>query len=93
MRREGCPTVRRRSTGCSPGSPSCLRRALSSLARQQACRRNGFIIQVAWANGARIVQGRATLIQEVQLEEETGFAGIDISEAQVDVAVRPAGER
>ena len=64
-----------------------------NLPRQQACRRNGFIIQVAWANGARIVQGQATLIQEVQLEEETRFAGIDISKAQVDVAVRPAGER
>ena len=93
MRREGCPTVRRRSTGCSPGSPSCLRRALPDLPRRQACRRNGFIIQVAWANGARIVQGRATLKQEVQIEEETRFAGIDISKAQVDVAVRPAGER
>ena len=28
MRREGCPTVGRRSSCCSPGSPSCLRRAL-----------------------------------------------------------------
>ena len=93
VRREGCPTVGRRSSGCSPGSPGCLRRALPSLARQQACRRNGFIIQVAWANGARIVQGRATLIQEVQLEEETRFAGIDVSKAQVDVAARPAGQR
>jgi len=54
--------------GCSPGSPSCLRRALPNLARQLACRRNGFIIQVAMANRARIVQGRATLMQEVQMD-------------------------
>ena len=39
VRREGCPTVGRRSSGCSPGSPGCLRRALPSLPRQHACRR------------------------------------------------------
>ena len=47
---------------------------------------------VAWANGARIVQGRATLTQEVKMEGETRFVGIDVSKAQVDVAVRPAGQ-
>ena len=39
------------------------------------------------------MQGRATLIQEVQLEEETRLVGIDVSKAQVDVAVRPTGQR
>ena len=39
------------------------------------------------------MQGRATLIQEVQLEEETRFVGIDVSKAQLDVAVRPTGQR
>ena len=39
------------------------------------------------------MQGRAALIQEAQLEEETIFVGIDISKAQVDVAVRPTGQR
>ena len=39
------------------------------------------------------MQGRAKLIQDVQMEEETRFVGIDISKAQVDVAVRPTGER
>ena len=48
---------------------------------------------VAWANGARIVQGRATLTQKVKMERETRFVGIDVSKAQVDVAVRPTGQR
>ena len=39
------------------------------------------------------MQGRATLIQEVQLEEETRFVGIDVSKAQLDIAVRPTGQR
>ena len=39
------------------------------------------------------MQGRATLIQEVQLEEETILVGIDVSKAQVDIAVRSTGQR
>ena len=53
---------------------------------------------VAWANCARIMQGRAdkegpTLTQEVPMEGQPGFVGIDVSKAQVDVAVRPTGQR
>ncbi len=48
---------------------------------------------VAWANRARIAQGRADLTQEVLMEGEPRFVGIDVSKAQVDVAVRPTGQR
>ena len=53
---------------------------------------------VAWANCARIMQGRAdkegpTLTQEVPMEGQPRFVGIDVSKAQVDVAVRPTGQR
>ena len=48
VRREGCPTVGRRSSGCSPGSPSCLRRALP------ACPADRSVGGAGWANGARI---------------------------------------
>ena len=34
-----------------------------------------------------------TLTQEVQMEGEPGYVGIDVSKAQVDVAVRPTGQR
>ena len=53
---------------------------------------------VARANCARIMQGRAdkegpTFTQEVPMEGEPRFVGIDVSKAQVDVAVRPTGQR
>ena len=35
----------------------------------------------------------STLKQEVQMEGEARFVGIDVSKAQVDVAVRPTGKR
>ena len=44
------------------------------------------------------MQGRAdkegpTFTQEVPMEGEPRFVGIDVSKAQVDVAVRPTGKR
>ena len=47
---------------------------------------------VAWANGARIVQGRASNSQEVLMEQEPIYVGIDVAKAQVDVAVRPTDD-
>ena len=54
---------------------------------------DGFIIQVAWANRARILQGRARNSQEVLMEQEAIYVGIDVAKAQVDVAVRPTDDR
>lgn len=48
---------------------------------------------VAWARGARIVQGLATLFHEAQMEEETRFVGIDIPRGQVDLADSPTIQR
>ena len=48
---------------------------------------------VAWANQARILQGRASNSQEVLMEQEGIYVGIDVAKAQVDVAVRPTGQR
>ena len=48
---------------------------------------------VAWANQARILQGRASNSQEVLLEQEATYVGIDVAKAQLDVAVRPSGDR
>ena len=47
---------------------------------------------VAWANGARILQGRASNSQEVLMEQEAIYVGIDVAKAQVDVAVRPTDD-
>ncbi len=43
---------------------------------------------VAWANGARILQGRANNSQEVLMEQEAIYVGIDVAKAQLDVAIR-----
>ena len=48
---------------------------------------------VAWANGARISQGRASNSEEVLVEQESIYVGIDVAKAQVDVAVRPTDDR
>ena len=48
---------------------------------------------VAWANRARILQGRASNSQEVFMEQESTYVGIDVAKAQVDVAVRPTDDR
>ena len=48
---------------------------------------------VAWANQARILQGRASNSQEVLMEQEAIYVGIDVAKNQLDVAVRPAGDR
>ena len=48
---------------------------------------------VAWANQARISQGRASNSQEVLVEQESIYVGIDVAKAQVDVAVRPTDDR
>ena len=48
---------------------------------------------VAWANQARISQGRASNSQEVLVEQESIYVGIDVVKAQVDVAVRPTDDR
>ena len=48
---------------------------------------------VAWANQARILQGRANNSQEVLMDQETTYVGIDVAKAQLDVAVRPSGDR
>ena len=48
---------------------------------------------VAWANRARILQGRASNSQEVLMEQEETYVGIDVAKAQVDVAIRPADDR
>ena len=48
---------------------------------------------VAWANGARILQGRADNSQEVLMEQEAIYVGIDVAKAQLDVAVRPTDDR
>ena len=49
---------------------------------------------VARADRARIVQGRAsTLHKGVSMEQEAVYVGIDVAKAQVDVAVRPTGQR
>ena len=48
---------------------------------------------VAWANQACIVQGRASNSQEMLMEQEAIYVGIDVAKAQVDVAVRPTGDR
>ena len=57
---------------------------------------NGRTRTVAWANRARIVQGRVnteTGGKEVRWKGEPRFVGIDVSKAQLDVAVRPTGKR
>ena len=46
---------------------------------------------IAWANQARILQGRASLIREVNMGQEPTYVGIDVAKRWVDVAVRPAG--
>ena len=48
---------------------------------------------VAWANRARIVQGRASNSQEEFMEQEVTYVGVDVAKAQLDVAVRPTGDR
>ena len=48
---------------------------------------------VAWANQARILQGRANNSQEVLMEQEAIYVGIDVAKAQLDVAVRPTDDR
>ena len=48
---------------------------------------------VAWANRARILQRRARNSQEVLMEQEAIYVGIDVAKAQVDVAVRPTDDR
>ena len=48
---------------------------------------------VAWANGARILQGRANNSQEVLMEQEAIYVGIDVAKAQLDVAIRPTDDR
>ena len=48
---------------------------------------------VAWANQARIVQGRASNSQEVLMEQEAIYVGIDVAKGQVDVAIRPTDDR
>ena len=47
----------------------------------------------ARANQARISQGRASNSQEVLVEQESIYVGIDVAKAQVDVAVRPTDDR
>ena len=54
---------------------------------------NGRTRTVAWANRARIVQGRVNTETGGEMEGEVRFAGIDVSKAQLDVAVRPTGKR
>ena len=56
---------------------------------------NGKTRTVAWANRARIVQGRVNT-ETGGTDGRTGearFVGIDVSKAQLDVAVRPTGKR
>ena len=48
---------------------------------------------VARANQARILQGWANNAQEVLMEQESTYVGIDVAKAQVDVAVRPTDDR
>ena len=48
---------------------------------------------VAWANQARILQGRASARQEKYMEQEALNVGIDVAKAQLDFAVRPSGDR
>ena len=48
---------------------------------------------VAWANQARILQGRASNWKGALMEQESIFVGIDVAKAQVDVAVRPTDDR
>ena len=48
---------------------------------------------VAWANRARILQGRASNSQEVLMEQQAIHVGIDVAKAQMDVAVRPTNDR
>ena len=48
---------------------------------------------VAWANRARIVQGRVNTETGGTDGRRTRFVGIDVSKAQLDVAVRPTGQR
>ena len=48
---------------------------------------------VAWANRARILQERASNSQEVLIEQKAIYVGIDVAKAQVDVALRPTGDR
>ena len=54
---------------------------------------NGRTRTVAWANRARIVQGRVNTETGGKMEGEARFVGIDVSKAQLDVAVRPTGKR
>ena len=46
---------------------------------------------VAWVNQARIVQGRASYTQEVDVDQKTRYVGIDVAKSRIDVAVRPTG--
>jgi transposase len=48
---------------------------------------------VVRANQARIVQGWARIPEEVVMTQEPSYVGIDVSKAQLDIAVRPAGQR
>ena len=48
---------------------------------------------VAWADRARILQGRARSSQEVFMEQQAIYVGIDVAKARVDVAVRPLDDR
>ena len=54
---------------------------------------NGRTSTVTWANRARIVQGRINTETGGEMEGEVRFVGIDVSKAQLDVAVRPTGKR
>ena len=48
---------------------------------------------VVRASQARIVQGRARKVEEVGMQQEPQYVGIDVAKAQVDVAIRPADRR
>ena len=52
-----------------------------------------FDIPFAWANRARILQGRGQGLQGVLMNQQATYVGIDVAKAQVDVAVRPTDER
>ena len=54
---------------------------------------NGRTRTVAWANRARIVQGRVNTETGGKMGGEPRFVGIDVSKVQLDVAVRPTGKR
>ena len=48
---------------------------------------------VVRASGARIMQGRANGFEENVMPSTPLYVGIDVAKAQLDVAVRPIGDR